>query len=402
MNFTATFAGNALFAASQWAVLSLIAKLGGNEMLGQYALAVAVATPISLFSHLNLRAVLATDVGHTHPFGDYLAVRLATTGLGLAAIVAVALGCSYAWPAPAVILLLGLTLGLDNLSDIYYGLMQRRERMDQIAWSMMARGLLSMTALGAVLWRTGSLLAAVGALAAGRLAVLLLYDRPVATRGESLARTGRRTQAGIFRLALPLGVVLMLASLSANLPRYAIEARLGTAALGWFAAVASFMTVGSTVINALGQAATPRLARCFGSADRRSFARLAWRLCALACLLGAAGVAAALVIGGPVLALVYRPAYAAHAGLLVWAMAAAVATYVAGMLGYVITAARAFAAQAPLLVVVAGASGVASWLLVPRMGLQGAVLALAAAAVTQIAGEILILRGALRRRRSTA
>jgi O-antigen/teichoic acid export membrane protein len=48
--------------------------------------------------------------------------------------------------------------------------------------------------------------------------------------------------------------------------------------------------------------------------------------------------------------------------------------------------------------VVAGASGIASWLLVPRMGLQGAVLALAAAAVTQIAGEILILRGALRRR----
>ncbi len=402
VNFAATFAGNALFAASQWAVLSLIAKLGGNEMLGQYALAVAVATPISLFSHLNLRAVLATDVGHTHPFGDYLAVRLATTGLGVAAIAAVALGCSYAWPAPAAIVLLGLTLGLDNLSDIYYGLMQRRERMDQIAWSMMARGLLSMAALGAMLWRTGSLLAAVGALAVGRLAVLLFYDRPVATRGESLARTGWKTQAGIFRLALPLGVVLMLASLSANLPRYAIEARLGTAALGWFAAVASFMTVGSTVINALGQAATPRLARCFSSGDRRSFTRLAWRLCALACLLGAAGVAVALAIGGPVLALVYRPAYSAHAGLLVWAMAAGVAAYVAGMLGYVITAARAFAAQAPLLVVVAGASGIASWLLVPRMGLQGAVVALAAAAVTQIAGEVLILRGALRRRESAA
>ncbi len=391
-----------MFAATQWAVLSLIAKLATNEMLGQYALAVAVATPISLFSHLNLRAVLATDVTHTHPFGDYLAVRLATTALGLAVIVAVALGCSYAWPAPAAIILLGLTLGLDNLSDIYYGLMQRRERMDRIALSMAARGILSMAGLGVALWLTGSLLMAVGALALGRLAVLLAYDCPVSTVGESLERTGWPVQAGIFRTALPLGVVLMLVSLSANLPRYAIEGRLGTAALGWFAAVASFMTIGSTVINALGQAATPRLARYFSAGDRRLFANLAWKLCGLALLLGAAGVLAALAIGRPVLSLVYRPAYAEHAGLLAWVMGAGAASYVASTLGYVITAARAFTVQAPLMAVAAATSGIASWVLVPRMGLNGAALAIAAAALTQIAGEVLILRHALRRRGATA
>ena len=69
-NFAVTFAGNALFAASQWAVLSLIAKLGGGRMLGEYALAVAIVSPIALFSHLNLRAVLATDIEGRHSFGD--------------------------------------------------------------------------------------------------------------------------------------------------------------------------------------------------------------------------------------------------------------------------------------------------------------------------------------------
>ena len=48
-------------------------------MLGEYALAVAVASPVALFSHLNLRAVLATDAARRHPLGDYMTVRIVTT-----------------------------------------------------------------------------------------------------------------------------------------------------------------------------------------------------------------------------------------------------------------------------------------------------------------------------------
>ena len=89
-SFAWTLAGNAVYGAGQWAMLSLFAKLGGSRMLGQYALAVAVTTPAAMLSHLNLRAVLATDMERRHPFGDYLAVRVFASGLGLAAIVAIA------------------------------------------------------------------------------------------------------------------------------------------------------------------------------------------------------------------------------------------------------------------------------------------------------------------------
>lgn len=45
--FAWTLAGNGLYALSQWAVLSLLAKLGGRQMLGEYALAVAVTAPVA-------------------------------------------------------------------------------------------------------------------------------------------------------------------------------------------------------------------------------------------------------------------------------------------------------------------------------------------------------------------
>src|SRR5438270_6565675 len=85
-NFTWTFAGNTIYAAGQWAILSLLAKLGSSEMLGQYALAIALTAPVVMFSHLNLRAVIATDVAQKHPFQDYLAVRLIATTFSLVSI----------------------------------------------------------------------------------------------------------------------------------------------------------------------------------------------------------------------------------------------------------------------------------------------------------------------------
>ena len=79
-------------------------------------------------------------------------------------------------------------------------------------------------------------------------------------------------------------------------------------------------------------------------------------------------------------------------------MAAGILSYAGSALGYVITAARAFGSQAPLFLAVAAVSGAASWVLVPRFGLEGAALALALAWLAQIAGELLILRRALRKR----
>ena len=188
-NFVWTFAGNAVYAAGQWALLSLLAKLGGGEMLGQYALALAVTAPVVMLSHLNLRAVIATDVTGRHPFGDYLAVRLGATALGLAAIACARRGRETDGPIALVILAVGIAQSAENVSDAFYGALQRHERMDRIARSMMGRAALSALALGGALWLTGSIVAATAALAAARIASLLLFD---VRTGEALVRTTPR------------------------------------------------------------------------------------------------------------------------------------------------------------------------------------------------------------------
>jgi hypothetical protein len=78
-------------------------------------------------------------------------------------------------------------------------------------------------------------------------------------------------------------------------------------------------------------------------------------------------------------------------------MVAAGLVYVASALGYVITSARSFLAQMPLLAVVAATSALMSWSLIPGWGLRGAAMAVAVTASIQIAGELLILSKAMRR-----
>jgi O-antigen/teichoic acid export membrane protein len=378
-------------------LLSLAAKLGGAETLGEYALAVAVVTPVVMLAHLNLRAVLATDIERRHPLGDYLAARLAASGLGLAAIGVLALFSSYSGATAAAIVLTGVGQSAETISDAYYGAMQRREEMRGIARSMMARAALSVAAFGAVLYAGGGLVWALAALAAARCAVLLLYDRPAGSAGECLTGAGAPAAWEIVRTALPLGVVLMLVSLNTNLPRYAIERVLGVRELGAFAAVASFVTVGSTLVNALGQAATPRLAGHFSRGERAPFLRLTLKLAGVVLALGAAGVLTASLFGAFLLRILYRPEFAAHAGLLNAVMGVSILAYLAIALGYVLTSVREFKLQVPLFCCAALGCGTASWLLVPRFGLAGAVMALAVAPAVQIAGGAALLARALAR-----
>ena len=396
-NFAWTFAGNAVSGACQWAVLSLIAKLGSSQMLGEYAFALAVILPVTMLSHLNLRAVLATDIEERQPLGDYLAVRRAFTAAAMVAVVVIALAAGRGFTPAASMLLIGLSLSTDIVSDLYYGALQRNERMAEIAVSMMARGVLALAGFGVVLFATRSLVPSLAMLALARIAVLLAYDRPRGSQGQRLSTSGRRVQVEIVRTAFPLGVVLMLVSFTSTVPRYAVAHSLGTPALGAFAAVAAFLTAGSTVVNALGQTATPRLARYFSQRDTAQFRRLALTLAGSAVALGLSGVILSAVLGNFVLRILYRTEFASYGRLLVEVMAAATCVYVAIALGYVITSARSFLAQMPLLALVVATSAAASWLLVPVMGLSGAALSVAIAATVQIAGELVLLRRSLRR-----
>jgi O-antigen/teichoic acid export membrane protein len=377
-NFSWTLAGNIVYAASQWGMLVVLARVGTPEMVGQFSLGLAVTAPIILFANLGLRQIQATDARREYAFGEYLGLRIIALTLALVLIAAIAL-TGYRPEAALVILLMGAAKAFEALSDVIYGLLQQHERMDRIAQSMMIKGPVSLAAMAAGVALTGGVLGGVVGLALVWALLFVLYDLYSARLLTGDARTlwpqwnaQRLRQLGW--LALPMGFVAMLISLNANIPRYFVERYLGEAQLGIYAAMAYLIVAGNTVVGALGQSASPRLAAYYAQGDRQAFTRLLLRLLGIGAGLGAAGVLVALLAGKLLLSLLYGPAYAAEAQVFVWIMVAAGVIYVGSFMGYGVTAARIFKLQVALSGISILVAVILSFLLIPQMGVLGTAL----------------------------
>lgn len=356
--------------------------------MGQYALALAVNAPVFLLANLRLRTVFATDVSGRFQPGAYITVRLWTTLTAFSAIAA--FGLARGTPIVAAVALLK---AVESLSDLWYGVLQRRERMEIAGRGLIARGILGFLAFTAAALLSGPVAAVVSAAFTWAL-VFWFYERP---------STGRITEPGdegsyaLVRSTIPLGIAAGLGSLYINIPRYWVEHALGTRQLAYFATLAALGLMATPVVGALCETASRRLAEEL-RAGSQSLLSL---LLAGSGLLGAGGVLLAAVAGEPLLRWTYGPEYAVHAGLLVWLMLVGAAAHLASVMNYAVIAAGYFQSHT-VLIIASTAAVLAGCFAFTGMGLYGAAAAMLCAMGLQTLGGAVVISYAVWRTRQVA
>src|SRR5216684_38175 len=315
--------GNLVYAACQWGMIVALAKLGNSFMVGQFALGLAIATPVLMFTNLQLRSVQATDAMHQYSFQEYLGLRIITTLIAMVLVGGITWIGGYQRATAMVILAVGCAKGFEALSDIFYGLFQLNDRLDQTATSMMLRGIFSMIGLGLGLYLTRQVFWGALALALIWMLVLISFDarrgrlflppiKPIPPEQDWKYRWSKvrprfsfRHRWKLVRLTFPLGIVMMLVSLNLNMPRYFIHSYMGEHELGIFSALA-YATVALTLVaDSMGHSAIPGMSRLFASGDIATFRRLLLRLVAFGALLGTVGAVLAKFLGRLVLTISY-------------------------------------------------------------------------------------------------
>lgn len=404
-NFTWTFLGNAIFAASQWGILVVLTRLGSAAEVGRLSLAATVATPLVVFANLQLRAVFVSDANGRFPFRDYLSVQLLLAPLALVAVVGVGLA-GYSGAQVTAIVLYGIGRVVDGVGDVFYGLEQKRERMDLMARSLMIRGAVSLVLFAVVYRLTGSLNAALVAWPVAWAVPLMAFDLP---RCRALARgeVGGGDEEGRLRprwrpaaikaivwTALPMGVVMLLIQLRNTVPRTMLESAQGEEALGIFSAMAYLVLVSNTVVMALSQSSIARLARNHADGDARAFRDTVGKLMVVGVALGLAGVAVARWWGGPLITLIYGAEYAVRSDLFVLIMAGGGIMNLGSLLGAPATAMQAFRSQLVIHALNAGLLVAMGRWLIPSHGMAGAAwTVLAGSAWVTLAYGAVVLRG---------
>jgi O-antigen/teichoic acid export membrane protein len=407
-DFSWMFVGNVVYAGAQFAILMLLTKLVRPEMVGQYALGLAIVYPIMMFANLQLRAEMTSGARPEIHFGDYLSLRLLTTTVSLAVIFAITRFLHYGQELTAVILMVGLAYGIETVSDIYYARLQLNDRMAEISKSMMARALLSVLALAATTHFSRSVVWGIGGVLAARVIILFVYDIRGRTHGlESLPRRGFlnkelkptfhwRVHCQLLCLCLPLGIVVLLTTLNSSVPSYFVKQALGDRELGIFTALGFAISVGNMAVVSLGQSAFTRLARWYNGGEYAKFWALLARLLLFGATLALCGMILSAFAGREILTILFRAEYAERADLLPWIMAAGGFLFMAQFLGFGLTAAGHYNSQVILNILANLSLFAACFWWVARLGLRGAILAMLIGALVQLVGSVLVLTYGMR------
>lgn len=395
-----TVGASVFYVACQALVLLVVARLGTPVLVGQLAMALAVAAPIALLVSLQLRSAQATDVGEAWDFADYLAVRVVGTAILVVATLAIAAVMRL---DPAVALAVAAMKGAEGLSDVVYGRLQREERFDVAGRSQVLRGVLAVAGVGVGL-SAGLGLAGGVALVAGSW-LLVFWRRDLAALPASAWTSARGDRAArrraLVRASLPLGLAACAGSVAAGVPRYLLYGFADTATVGYYAALAYVVVLGALLASALGQAICPLLARSWAEGTAAARRRFVGTTVATATLVAAASalvVGLAAQHGGALLGRLYGDAYAAHATAFTWLVVAGGLGAVASLLNYALTATRRFGRVLGVQLAAGAATLVAGLVRIPADGLVGAAQATAFGGAVGLGVLVVALASAAGRR----
>jgi len=402
-DFSWMFVGNAIYAGGQFAMLVLLAKLVRPELVGQYALGLAVVYPVMMLTNLQLRAVMTSGARRQTDFGHYLSLRLLTTSLALMIIFAITQVLRYSWELTVVVLMVGVAYAIETISDVYYARLQLHDRMDGISKSLIARALLSTLGLAMATYVSGNLIWGLAGVVLARAIVFIGYDICERTHGlgerskwfsRNKALTPRydvRVHRELLWTSLPLGIVVLLTSLYSTVPAYFIKHSLGERDLGIFTAIGFMISVGNMAVVSLGQSAFTRLARSFAAGNLAAYSSLLAKLLAFGVTLGVCGMVVSKLAGREILTILFRPEYAERADLLPWIMAVGGVLFMAQFLGFGMTAAGYYNSQVILNILANLSLFAGCYWLVSRQGLLGAIFGMLIAAIVQLTGSALVL-----------
>lgn len=398
---TWTLVGTVIYSFTQWLLLIVIAKLGTPEMVGQYALGLAITAPIVMLTDMRLRMSLVTDAKMEFGFEHYLGTRLLAVGLSFIMFVVAVWFFDYSYITSWIIVLIGLTKLPESISDILHGLLQKNERMDYITFSSILKGVLTVITFSIILYYSQSLvLAIVGQLVVWTF-ILLFYDGIVLRKYGSFRPSFEWLKVKqLVKLTIPLGIMGLLTSLNTNIPSYLVEYFLGKEELGYFVAILYIVLAGNRVANSLRQPAAPLLAVLYEEKNTTGYKKLLFSLCGIGLLMGGIGVLVALLLGKYILSIIYTSSYAEYSGLFVLIMLSGLFNFPAMFLGTGIIATRHFKSQPYLAALWVIVSLVGCFIFVPIYGVSGAAIALILSSLIKLISLLLVLVIILKKERS--
>ena len=378
--------GNFVFAFSQWVILIFFARMTNQENLGQYALALAIVTPIFAVGNLQLRPLYILDVNseQKYTYTHFYYLRLICSFIALACCLVLGLFFNV---SILVLLLVGLLKFFESYSDIIYAYYNAHDQTQLISKSLFLKGTLSVLAVAVALYLFDFYTALILFLIV-YLVVWLFIDNLYIQKTQEIKKMS--LDLGIMKSAIPMGISLGIVTLQSNIPRLFLDQYASIEAVGIFTVLSYFIIVGSIFINSICQYLSPRLTHAWNH-NRAYFKKLLSMALLIAGGLGLIAIFLSYFMGEFVLNLVYGAEYVAYTDAFVLTMVAGFILYLATVLGYTLTAIGFIKQQVYLFSIVLIFSVLVSYLCIPEYGIIGGIYTLMVSYLVQCVLSLLVV-----------
>ncbi len=367
---------NIISAACQWSYIVVLAKFSTAENVGYYAFAQAIVYPVFAFLNLQLRRLQVTDQKQQIGFSNYFIFAFYSSLLALLSCAVIgAFAEEKRLEFLPILAAFASTKFADALSDVCYGKFQQQKDMRSVAISLIMRSVAGIACFSILIWCQQSLWQACLIITGVWFLIYLAYDNKQAKKYLIPVLDNQFSAKQIkliIRLGLPLGSLILLNQIHLNLPRYIIKSELGVSEVGYFAAIASLITVGNIFISSVAQAFLPEMAKCYVEGRKSRYLKLFVILTGFAFTVGGIAVLLSYWQGQKILQLLYSSDFMDKQPVFFWLMLAGLAWYLCSASGTALTAARKFNSQAWFTVLVVLATLSAGLWLIPLWGLIGA------------------------------
>lgn len=392
-------AGTASWSFLSMLILLVVTRTNGLEYSGIFSFSLAFSFVMYAVVCYGGRAYQVSDSDNLFKTNTYISLRFATSALALLATLLYIGVSGYGWDKAAILLLLVGQRIFDGVSDVFYGILQKNDYLYISGVSLFLKSVISFVVFLLVNLSTNNPVFAALSLALTSLLFLVFFDIPKSRELDSFTiRPSIKGVAKIAKLTFLPFFASLLTLIFANISRYFMDIYRPDLQ-GYFGIIVMPLSLVALLFSFVYTPAILKLSSYFRDGDLRSLNKLVLKIIlGIACVIPPL-IGLTILCGRQIFELLFNVRIQGYLLDIVLIVVSGFAVSIVSLLANVAVIARDLVPVVNIGLASLGFLSALSILLVPILGIRGAILAYVISSYLQLLMMLLHYRSIVKNQR---
>ncbi len=320
--------GNFAYLGALWLMSVLVVRISGFDDAGYLSLAMTSANIYISLASYTVRLYYAADLDYKFSDNQYILMRVLTTGASFILCVGCTMIAGYSFKKFLVIVIFYIYKCAEMMSDILFGMLQRKGRLYYCGYSMTAKSVLSLAAFCGVLMLTKNLIVTLSVMSVIAILIFAFVDYPLAKKYADepikLKKEDMKPALTLCKICFSIFVVGICFNVIPSLPRLVFERLYSTEALGYYSSISTITVLISTAVNCVLVPLVPKFTTFYQENRRKNLTLLTFGCIGIICLIGVVCFVGSLVLGKWLLVLLFGEKIIPYVYIFKWVIVATI------------------------------------------------------------------------------